>query len=223
MRGDISSGSRTRFPAKDVQRVGGAPALRTHFAFIGLRLDFARYLAERVRAWRTMVVMDQSNRTQKPRPADPYRQFAVMEFVRMTNAPDIWWAAIPIFFIALKFAGIAFVSAATADTIVGHLSAYWPVLSDQYKKIGEVASEIDKRNFGPFCVAAFLFGMIVIIQVVFQYIKRHANVRWTNRDLFWTFVSFLATYLFSIFDSVKDSPNPFWNFYVDSYGMYYFR
>lgn len=136
---------------------------------------------------------------------------------------DIWWASIPTFFIALKYAQISLVGVTIADSIVGWLSKYWPVLPQQYSKIIEAASDVERCNYGPFLLTALLFGLVGIFRATIQYIKEDSNIEVSRQDVVVSLFLIVVVSLTPWFDQVKARPRLGWDFYVDSFGLYYFR
>jgi hypothetical protein len=154
----------------------------------------------------------------------PVQETAVTDCVRATRSScDPIWFLIPLAFVIITNARIAIPVTGLADQIVDILGKVYPVILEQYTEIRRLGSPGDETRYLFFIICAIAFEAIMTVWTLKRYLILEPRPEIRTKDL-WAVglaVVFVSYVLF--LDGVKKDPRWFWNFYVDAFGLYYFR
>lgn len=149
---------------------------------------------------------------------------SLIEFVRKTrNRLDLVWIAIPASFFILTNLRIAILTTPAADKIINLLGTIYPVVVEQYSEVKRLGSEGDETRFALFLALVLLFEVFVTVWTVTGYLEKHETIKTDTQDVLLAFLLVTISIYVLQFDKIKEKPQAYWNFLVDSSGLYYFR
>jgi len=104
------------------------------------------------------------------------------------------------------------------------ISFFWPLFPQQYAAVKSSGTNIDAGNFVLFFVILILYHIIIGIRLLVVYWKQFYVIKGPALKELAALVVCMPGVVYALkYDTVLNASKPFWNFYVDSYGLYYLR
>jgi len=114
-----------------------------------------------------------------------------------------------------------------SDPIAYKISFFYPAFLDQYMAIRAKSGDLNAKNYALFFLVLILSFPFLLMYMVFYYKKLRKSFYFPNianmHDLITVGLVLIFGAFIVILDKVKKEPASIYDFYVDSYGIYYFR
>lgn len=131
---------------------------------------------------------------------------------------------VPVFFAIVTIKKINLVSPSDRRDIISYIDYFWPPFSSQFSEIARVSGAEVAENYMIFFLTLFAtyFGFIVFSLMSYSKVRRGmSGPQFSDIALL---AICLIGWVYAIFlDYPKLNPKPLNNFYVDVFGLYFFR
>ncbi len=155
---------------------------------------------------------------------EPRKALPVSKWAGVTTNEFLWpWLIVPSLCVFLKGTGVVLLSLKSSGALMQYVSWFWPIAQDHYNEIARLGSEGEAANFALFCAVAVPFVFASTWWAMTKYPAVRNNLRIEPSDYFMLLMAPGIVLYVLFFDAVKSNPTAYWDFFVDSYGLYYFR
>jgi hypothetical protein len=130
---------------------------------------------------------------------------------------------LPLVFMLLKSLNVTLASERVAATLIGVVSALWPVAALNYEAIKSFASEQIAINYAVFLSTILIFFVAVTIVAIREFvISKNDSTSLADAATLAVFTS-LLTWGMHYMNAVKPAREARYDFYIDNAGVYYFK
>jgi hypothetical protein len=131
---------------------------------------------------------------------------------------------IPIFFVVVTITKISLLPPTSRDGIIFYVDFLWPPFSSQFSEIARISGEQAAANYLIFFLILFVSYIGLVISTMNHYSRIRRTVSDPQISDAVLLIIFLIGWAYAIFlDYPKLYPKPLHNFYVDAFGLYFFR